>query len=179
MFKRNHSTMPKSQHTNISQADIASDETQSAMPVEAPAHHRERKDESGQEQGQTISIISNDLTILGKDLKIISKGSVQVDGEILGDISGIDVTVCKDGKVLGEVSGERVVIEGEVSGNIRAEQVMLRPDSHVEGVIHHRSLTIEDGAIFEGRSKRHENMSGVKQDHVKTGQAPVTLKPAG
>jgi hypothetical protein len=34
------------------------------------------------------SVISNDLKILGQDLKIISRGTLQVDGEIEGDVAG-------------------------------------------------------------------------------------------
>ena len=32
------------------------------------------------------SVISNDLKIIGQDLKIISQGTLQVDGEIEGDV---------------------------------------------------------------------------------------------
>ena len=103
---------------------------------------------------QHVSIISNDLTILGSDLKIISEGAIRVDGEIRGEIRGLDVTVGRRGKVIGTVSGKRVIIDGEVSGEIRAGQVTLRSNSRVAGDVHHQSLAIDLGAIFDGQSSR-------------------------
>ena len=107
-------------------------------------------------EAQHVSIISNDLTILGSDLKIISKGAIRVDGEIRGEIQGVDVTVGRRGRVTGMVTAKRVIIDGEVSGEIQAGQVTLRPTSRVNGDIHHMSLTIDQGAMFEGGSKRRK-----------------------
>ena len=36
----------------------------------------------------TKSVISNDLKIIGQGLKIISQGTLQVDGEVEGDVRG-------------------------------------------------------------------------------------------
>ena len=109
------------------------------------------------EGAKRLSIISNDLTIMGQDLKIISKSALQVDGEIQGEIRGIDVTVGELGKVVGTVAAETVTVDGQVMGAIQAVKVTLRKNARVEGDVHHQSLTIEEGAIFDGRSKRHED----------------------
>ncbi len=100
------------------------------------------------------SVIGNDLRIIGQGLRIISQGVLQVDGEIEGDVQAAEIIVGEDGKVTGMVAGRQVVIRGKVSGVICGRTVALQSSSDVEGDIHHMSFTIEQGAMFDGRSRR-------------------------
>src|SRR6516164_5714218 len=100
------------------------------------------------------SVIGNDLKIIGQGLKIISRGILQVDGEIEGDVQAAEVIVGEKGQVSGMVAGRQVVVRGTVSGVICARTVALQASSHVDGDIHHMSFAIEQGAHFEGRSRR-------------------------
>src|SRR5215467_12132648 len=100
------------------------------------------------------SVIGNDLKIIGQGLKIISRGILQIDGEIEGDVQAAEVIVGEQGKVSGLVAGQQVVVSGKVSGAICAKSVTLQSTSEVEGDIHHMSFAIEQGAVFEGRSRR-------------------------
>jgi len=100
------------------------------------------------------SIIGNDLRIIGQGLKIISRGVLQIDGEIEGDVQAAEVIVGELGKVSGLVAGQQVQVNGRVSGAICAKTVTLRAKSEVEGDLHHMTLSLERGALFEGRSRR-------------------------
>ena len=100
------------------------------------------------------SVIGNDLRILGQGLKIVGRGVLQVDGEIEGDVQGAEVIVGEKGKVTGMVAAQNVIIRGRVSGVVCGKTVALQATSHVEGDVHHMSLAIEQGAVFEGRSRR-------------------------
>jgi cytoskeletal protein CcmA (bactofilin family) len=100
------------------------------------------------------SVIGNDLKIIGQGLKIISQGTLQVDGDVEGDIGGAEVIVGETGKVTGTVAAARVIVRGTVSGVIRGGTVTLQSSSHVEGDVHHVSLAIEQGAHFHGHSRR-------------------------
>ena len=100
------------------------------------------------------SVIGNDLKITGQGLKIIGRGVLQVDGEIEGDVQGVEVIVGERGKVTGMVAAHNVIVRGNVSGVVCGKTVALQASSHVEGDVHHMSLAIEKGALFEGRSRR-------------------------
>jgi hypothetical protein len=52
------------------------------------------------------------------------------------------------------VAGRQVVVRGKVSGVVCGQTVALQASSQVEGDIHHMSFAIEQGAHFEGRSRR-------------------------
>ena len=110
------------------------------------------------------SVISNDLKILGQDLKIISRGTLQVDGEIEGDVAGAEIIIGEQGKVNGTVAAERVIVRGKTSGVIRAMTVALQASARVEGDIHHVSLAIEQGAQFDGRCRRFSSPGELQLD---------------
>jgi cytoskeletal protein CcmA (bactofilin family) len=99
----------------------------------------------------TVSLIGPDLTITGN---LVSKGEVQVDGVVEGDIHGSHVVVGETATVSGGIVADEVVIRGHVVGSVRSKRVMLQSTSQVEGDIFHQSLSIEQGALFEGKSRR-------------------------
>ena len=98
-----------------------------------------------------ISVIGPDLIIIGN---LVSKGQVQIDGTVEGDIHGSHVIVGERANISGGIVSEEVVIRGHVMGTIRSKKVMLQATSQVDGDIFHQSLSIEQGAMFEGKSRR-------------------------
>ena len=110
------------------------------------------------------SVIGNDLRITGQGLKIISRGILQVDGDLESDVAGAEVIIGELGRVAGTISAERVIVRGRTSGVIRAMSVALQSSARVEGDIHSMSLTIEQGAEFDGRARRPSNASELRVD---------------
>jgi cytoskeletal protein CcmA (bactofilin family) len=99
------------------------------------------------------AIIGNDLKFAGQDVKIVSRGKLKVDCEFEGDVTGTEVVVSERGRVKGKVVGERVVVLGNIIGAIDGDTIALMSSAHVKGDIHHKSLTIETGAEFDGRAR--------------------------
>ena len=104
--------------------------------------------------GPTRSVIDAWLTITGN---LESEGEVQVDGQIHGDIHCAHLTVGRDATVTGNITADEVVVRGSVKGVIRANRVILQDSAHVESEIFHKKLAIEEGACFEGNSRRCED----------------------
>jgi cytoskeletal protein CcmA (bactofilin family) len=100
------------------------------------------------------SIIGPDLTIMGN---LISAGEVQVDGEVQGDLHGSHVVVGEKARITGGILAQEIIVRGHVMGSIRGNKVMLQASSHVEGDVHHQALSIEQGAYFEGKSRRADD----------------------
>lgn len=126
--------------TQRPQAQPVPDMSRPAAPVSPPAREK--------------SVIGNDLKIVGQGLKILSQGILQVDGEIEGDVEGAEVIVGSNGKVTGRIVGRKIDVCGTVVGVVCGSSVVLKSTSSVAGDIHHVSLAIENGAQFEGSSKR-------------------------
>ena len=103
------------------------------------------------------SIIGADLTITGN---VISKGEVQVDGSIQGDLHCASLIIGEKAEINGVVVAEDVVVRGQVTGSIHGVRVNLQASSQVNGDITHQSLAIEQGAFFEGKSRRADDPIG-------------------
>ena len=86
-----------------------------------------------------------------------SPGEIQVDGEIEGDIRCGSLLLGDKSKVTGGIVAEDVVVRGHIVGSVRGVRITLQAQSQVEGDIVHQSLAIEQGACFEGTSRRSEN----------------------
>jgi cytoskeletal protein CcmA (bactofilin family) len=100
------------------------------------------------------SVIGPDLTINGN---LVSRGEVQIDGEVQGDIQGTYVVIGEKARITGGIVAEEIVVRGHVMGSVRGKRVMLQSSSHVEGDIFHQALAIEQGAFFEGKSRRSDD----------------------
>jgi cytoskeletal protein CcmA (bactofilin family) len=100
------------------------------------------------------SIVGEDLVITGN---VDSRGEIQVDGEIRGDVHCGSLLLGDKSTISGGVIAEDIVVRGKVVGSIRGLCVTLQAQSHVEGDIYHQSLAIEQGAYFEGKSRRSDD----------------------
>src|SRR5262245_24353628 len=102
-------------------------------------------------------------TLLGRgssfEGKLTFEGTVRIDGKMSGQRFSDDVLVIGEGAtVSAEIEVGVVIIEGAVTGNIRASRaVELHSPARVRGNIETPSLFIAKGVLFEG----HTKMEGV------------------
>ena len=115
------------------------------------------------------SVIGVDLTITGN---LQSKGEVQIEGQVQGDLAAARIIVGQSARVTGGIVADDVIVQGTVMGSIRGNRVTLQSSSKVDGDIVHQSLAIEQGAFFEGKSRRTENPMEVK---TANGATPPTM----
>ena len=102
----------------------------------------------------SASVIGPDLVIHGN---LASKGEVQIDGEVQGDIHGTHIIIGENARVTGGIVAEECVIRGHLLGTVRGRRVLLQSTSHIEGDIYHQTMAIEQGAFFEGKSRRTDD----------------------
>ncbi len=103
-----------------------------------------------------INVIKEIETIVGENTvfqgTIKTKGSVRIDGRLEGNIvEASQVIIGTKGYVQGDITAASVIIGGKVNGNITAsESIELQPGAQLLGDIHTSTLSIGEGAIFEG-----------------------------
>lgn len=96
------------------------------------------------------AVLSPSIVVRGE---VSGDEDLVVEGRIEGKIQlrQNSVTVGSKGRVAAEIHARAIHIEGEVDGNLTAEeQVVLRKSSRVRGDIVAPRVTIEDGARFRG-----------------------------
>ena len=98
-------------------------------------------------------------SLLGKEIKIVgkisSKGAIQLDGDVEGEITASKLVIEKSAKVVGSVTSDDLVIKGRIIGPVFGKKVRFGSSARVEGDTFHETIAIEDGAYYEGSIKRH------------------------
>ena len=104
-------------------------------------------------------------SLLGKDIeikgKIITKGELQIDGIVQGEIEALKLVIEQSAKVVGSVSSDDLVIKGRIIGPVYGKKVRFGATARVEGDTFHETIAIEDGAYYEGSIKRHSSLRSV------------------
>jgi len=99
---------------------------------------------------------SESVAFLGENTSFEGKlsfhGTVRIDGHFKGEIySDGTLIIGERGIVEADINTKRVVISGEVHGNINnAKSTEINPKGKVYGNIVTSSIVIHDGVIFEG-----------------------------
>ena len=113
------------------------------MPV--PVH-------SERPQGEINTLLGRGSEFEGK---LTFEGTVRIDGKLSGEIFSNDVLVVGEGaQVSAEIDVGVIIVEGNVTGNIRAKRaVELHAPARVRGNIETPTLFIDKGVTFEGHCK--------------------------
>lgn len=152
-----------------------------AKPMEPPppTAAANRNSPFGEARTMTASVIGTDLTILGDRITIISKHQLQIDGDVRADVNGRQVVIGQDGSVTGTVSAEAIEVRGGVRGALKARTVTLHPSAVVEGDILHQTLSIAEGAQFDGRVRRAKDPAELQPTLDPAAIQPQSAQPEG
>lgn len=97
-------------------------------------------------------------TVLAADIRLSgdlsSSGTVEILGEVSGDITAQTLIVGADGLVKGSVSAEIVEVRGTLDGKVSCLSFTLRSSAVVTAEVNYDALVIESGAQIDGRFKR-------------------------
>lgn len=87
--------------------------------------------------------------------KLCFQGTVRINGKFKGQIYTPDTLVVGDDAVVqGEVEAGVVIVSGEFNGSIKAKyRVEVHKPGIFRGDIITPSLSVEEGVLFEGRSR--------------------------
>lgn len=98
--------------------------------------------------GNTKSVLAQDLRITGE---ISSTGTIEVLGEIEGNLTAKGLIVGAEGRMTGTVSAETVEVKGRLDGAVATHALALRASAEVAADVSYTTLVIESGARIEGK----------------------------
>ena len=136
--------------------------------IPEPNERAEAQSPDQARQNPIPSMISADLKVVGD---LYSRGDLQIDGRIEGNVQSRSLTVGEKAKIEGSIKAEQLTVNGSVEGEIHANEVKIARSAKVSGDVMHHSLEIESGAFIEGRCQR------IKESPAKTAVKPTIAKP--
>lgn len=106
--------------------------------------------------------IQNNIdTLIGADTRIEGNiyfsGGLRVDGAIRGNVIEPNTTpstliLSEHGNIEGAVTASKIVINGKVTGPVRAGQfIELQSKASITGDVHYNALEMHTGAVIEGK----------------------------
>jgi cytoskeletal protein CcmA (bactofilin family) len=108
---------------------------------------------NGPDNGTSKHLLGSDIDIKGT-LKFETE--LNFDGKLEGEIisDGGSLTVGENAHVQGELKAKSIVVYGTITGNITVtERCELKSSAELNGDLKAARMTIEEGAIFIGRSE--------------------------
>jgi cytoskeletal protein CcmA (bactofilin family) len=102
------------------------------------------------QRGSGPASIGPSITVKGD---ISGNEDLVIQGRVEGSVKLVqnNVTIGSNGRVNADVNGRTVIVEGEVKGDLSAEeQIILRHTARVEGGLVAPRVALEDGAVFRG-----------------------------
>ena len=97
--------------------------------------------------------------LIGKGTKLVGKfesqGNIRIDGQFIGTVkSKSKIVLGQSSYVEGEILTKKAEIDGEVKGKIKiSELLILKPSAMINGDIITKNITVESGAVFNGKCK--------------------------
>jgi len=97
-------------------------------------------------------------TVVGENVivtgKLHTSSNIQINGSIKGEVSSEGtIVIGQNAKIEGPIMAADILIQGEIKGNISASNSLeMTQGAKVYGDIETKSLSIQAGAIFIGKS---------------------------
>ncbi len=100
-------------------------------------------------ESRTRVAVGRNVNVSGK---LIFHEAVRIEGRFRGEVRSVElVVVGEEGMIEGKVSAPRLLIMGELRGDlVGCDRVVLGPRAKVFGNIEARSLTVAEGAYLDG-----------------------------
>ncbi len=116
------------------------------------------------------SIIASGLKIIGN---LMCSGSIEVEGEIEGNVTCGSVTIRRTGAIKGDVTADVIQIDGEVNGLVKGRNITLSETGRITGMIMYEALSVKDGAYIDGQCKSTDRLhkGSVEAIEVSEGEA--------
>ena len=131
------------------------------------------------------SVLGTGISVEGR---LTGTGDLLIEGQFAGDITlpGSSLVVARGGQVAAQVRVRSVAIEGELEGDVVADEAVVRSGGRLRGDILAPRVVLEDGCRFQGRIDMDPNAprrrAGVDQpalfpDIVDAGVPKVAATP--
>lgn len=112
-------------------------------------HEPDNKVPENKVQQSVDTVISAGVKVEGE---IFSSGTAYIYGEVKGNVHAAEgtVKVREKGSVNGNITCRKLIVNGTVTGDCRAEEVEIMSQGKIQGVLNYNSLNVIKGGQLSG-----------------------------
>lgn len=111
----------------------------------------------------TEAMVSPSFSVFGVDVSIrgdiSATADLHIDGRVEGDIGCTGLVQGEPSEIVGAITAGTARLAGTVRGTIAASELVILKTARIHGDVHYDTLTIEQGAIVEGRFARRGHVA--------------------
>lgn len=126
--------------------------------------------------GATFSILGADTAITGD---ISASADLHIDGRVEGDIACASLVQGESSEIVGGITAESVRLAGTVRGSISTRELVILKSARIHGDVQYDALTIEQGALVDGRLCPRGAVLPLEVETADGGEAHLILATAG
>ena len=101
--------------------------------------------------GATFSVFGADIAIKGD---VTASADLHIDGRIEGDITCAALVQGEGSEITGAITAKSARLAGALRGTVTAGELVILASARIHGDVFYDTLTIEQGAMVEGRFAR-------------------------
>jgi cytoskeletal protein CcmA (bactofilin family) len=98
----------------------------------------------------TRSYFAPDLIVTGT---VTSRGSLELDGLVEGDLSVTSLILKQAGTITGNAQADEASLAGRLTGTIRAHKITVTQSGRLSGLVEYDLLGIQPGGTFEAECR--------------------------
>lgn len=110
---------------------------------------------------QSFSVLGTDLVVTGN---LTASSDLHIDGTIDGDITCEALVQGESSKIAGIVTAKSARISGQIDGSVACGDLVILKSARITGDVHYDTLTIEQGAIVDGRLSPNSSAQNKAED---------------
>jgi len=109
--------------------------------------------------GSAFSVLGADIKIKGD---ISASDDLHIDGSVDGDIDCGSLVQGEQSEINGSITADSARLAGSVDGSITAKTLVVLRSARITGDVFYDTLTIEQGAMVEGKFAQRAQNSAAK-----------------
>ena len=102
---------------------------------------------------ETTSILLSDVTVEGE---VIEKDKIIVDAKINGDIKAEDIITHSKSNIIGNIKSKFASLGGKLKGNVSSDRINIKKTANIEGVLTHKTLSVQEGAQLKIKAETYK-----------------------
>lgn len=101
---------------------------------------------------EKMTVISHDVVFEGN---VNANQSIYVYGKVIGDIIAKDntVRVMLNGEVTGNITSQILIVNGKVNGECSSDDIKVESNGEIKGQVHYLALEVKKGGVIIGHSQ--------------------------
>lgn len=123
---------------------------------------------------QSFSVLGGDLAVKGD---ITARSDLHIDGVVAGDIACESLVQGEGSRITGSIVAKSARLSGKIDGSITCGQLVILKSARITGDVNYDALTIEQGAIVDGKLSPHGSSQG-KAAHSGSGDVLILADAA-